>query len=46
MLDFDKDVALADSMDDGLVNATDPDLKAFFSRGGKLLMSHCGCGPI
>jgi tannase/feruloyl esterase len=39
-LDFDKDVALADRMDDGLVNATDPNLKAFFTRGGKLLMYH------
>ncbi len=39
-LDFDKDIALADKMDDGLTNATDPNLKAFFSRGGKLLMYH------
>lgn len=34
--DFDKDVALADTMDSGADNATDPNLKAFFSRGGKL----------
>ncbi|MBI3491087.1 MAG: tannase/feruloyl esterase family alpha/beta hydrolase, partial [Acidobacteria bacterium] len=39
-LDFDKDVALTDKLDDGLLNATDPHLKAFFSRGGKLLMYH------
>jgi feruloyl esterase len=39
-MDFDKDVALADGQDEGLVNATDPNLKAFFSRGGKLLMYH------
>jgi feruloyl esterase len=39
-LDFDKDVALADKLDDGLLNATDPNLKAFFSHGGKLLMYH------
>jgi feruloyl esterase len=39
-LDFDKDVALADKTDDGLVNAIDPNLKAYFGRGGKLLMYH------
>jgi feruloyl esterase len=38
--DFDKDVARADSLDHGEVNAIDPNLKAFFSRGGKLLMYH------
>ena len=39
-LDFDQDVALADKQDNGLVNAIEPNLKAFFSRGGKLLMYH------
>jgi feruloyl esterase len=39
-LDFDKDVALADRLDDGVMNATDPNLKAFFGRGGRLLMYH------
>jgi feruloyl esterase len=39
-LDFDKDVALADRLDDGVMNATDPNLKAFFRRGGRLLMYH------
>ena len=39
-LDFDKDVALADKLDNGLLNATDPNLKDFFARGGKLLMYH------
>jgi len=39
-LDFDKDVALADAMDAGDMNATDPNLKAFVGRGGKLLMYH------
>jgi feruloyl esterase len=39
-LDFDKDVALADKIDKGLINATDPNLKEFFSRGGKLIVYH------
>ncbi len=39
-LDFDKDVAMLDKQDNGLLNATDPNLKAFFGRGGKLLMYH------
>jgi feruloyl esterase len=39
-LNFDKDVALADKLDDGLLNATDPNLQTFFSHGGKLLMYH------
>jgi feruloyl esterase len=39
-LDFDKDVALADSLDNGEMNAIDPNLKAFVGRGGKLLLYH------
>ena len=39
-LDFDKDVALADKIDNGLLNAIDPNLKPFFSHGGKLIMYH------
>jgi feruloyl esterase len=39
-LDFDKDVALADRLDGGAMNAIDPDLGAFVKRGGKLLMYH------
>jgi feruloyl esterase len=39
-LDFDKDLALADKVDNGLLNATDPNLKDFFAHGGKLLIYH------
>ena len=39
-LDFDKDVALAYAIDNGLLNATDPNLQPFFNRGGKFLMYH------
>jgi feruloyl esterase len=39
-LNFDSDIALADKRDSGLLNATDPNLKAFFARGGKLLQYH------
>jgi feruloyl esterase len=39
-LDFDKDIAKADAIDNGLLNATNPNLRAFFNRGGKILMYH------
>jgi len=39
-LNFDSDVALADKIDNGLLNATDPNLKKFVGRGGKLLLYH------
>ena len=39
-LDFDKDVDLADKLDNGLLNAIDPNLKDFFAHGGKLLIYH------
>ena len=39
-LDFDRGVAQADQIDGGSINATDPDLSAFASRGGRLLMYH------
>ncbi len=39
-LNFDTGVALADMLDHGINNATDPNLKGFFERGGKLLQYH------
>jgi feruloyl esterase len=39
-LDFDKDVALADKIDGGSINAIDPNMDAFFRRGGKIVMYH------
>jgi feruloyl esterase len=38
--DFDQDVTLSDRVDAGAINATDPDMKAFFARGGKIVMYH------
>jgi len=37
---LDTDIALADKVDAGTVNAINPDLTAFKQRGGKLLMYH------
>jgi feruloyl esterase len=39
-LNFDSDVALADKIDNGTINAIDPNLKEFFGHGGKLLVYH------
>jgi feruloyl esterase len=39
-LNFDRDVELADTLDNGLLNAIDPNLKQFFGRRGKLLLYH------
>lgn len=38
--DFDKDVAAADAKFASILNATDPDMKAFKARGGKLIVYH------
>jgi Tannase and feruloyl esterase len=38
--DFDRDIALGEKAYGGAIDATDPNLQPFFSRGGKLLMYH------
>ncbi len=45
-LDFDKGVALADKVDNNTITANDPNLKQFFSHGGKLLMYHGWTDPL
>jgi feruloyl esterase len=39
-LNFTSDVALADKIDNGTINATDPNLKPFLAHHGKLLLYH------
>ncbi len=39
-LNFAGDIAAAEKADHDTINATNPDLKAFFQRGGKLLQYH------
>ncbi len=39
-LNFDSHVALADKIDNETINATDPNLKPFLARKGKLLLYH------
>jgi feruloyl esterase len=43
--DPDRDVALADNVDDGITSIMDPNLKDFMGRGGKLLMYHGWSDP-
>jgi feruloyl esterase len=44
-LNFDADMALVDKAEAGLINARDPDLKKFLSRGGKLIQYHGWADP-
>jgi feruloyl esterase len=39
-LNFDSDIATTEKLDNGLINALDPNLKPFFSHGGKLVQYH------
>ena len=45
MFDFDKDVVRGDLPENLVMNATNPDMKRFFGRGGKLLMYHGWSDP-
>ena len=44
-LDFDRGTALADKIENGAINAMDPNLKRFFGRGGKLIHYHGWSDP-
>jgi len=45
MLNFDSDMAKVEKIEAGNINAMDPNLKAFFARGGKLIHYHGWADP-
>ena len=44
-INFDSDYALAEKVDDGNINALDPNLRLFFAHGGKLIQYHGWSDP-
>ena len=44
-MNFDSDIAAVDKAEAGLINARNPDLKKFTSRGGKLIQYHGWADP-
>jgi feruloyl esterase len=44
--ELDRDVAAADKVDNGTINAIDPNLKPFTAHGGKLIMYHGWSDPL
>jgi len=44
-LNFDSDWALTDKIEGGVINAQNPDLKAFIARGGRLIHYHGWADP-
>jgi feruloyl esterase len=44
--DFDKDVEKGDLPENVVMNATNPDMQPFFSRGGKVLLYHGWSDPL
>jgi feruloyl esterase len=44
-LNFDTHMALVDSIENGVINAMNPDLKPFFASGGKLIQYHGYADP-
>jgi feruloyl esterase len=42
---FDSDIALTEKIDNGTINALDPNLKAFYGRGGKIIQYHGWSDP-
>jgi len=44
-LDFDRDIALTDKIENGTINAVNPDLSRFFGRSGKLIHYHGWSDP-